>query len=353
MIEPRHRATKRSSWACFRAADPHKIPIDPNGNLTQKTEGSDSWTYSWNAENQLNKVEKNGAEVARLAYDPLGRRVEKVAGGVATNYTYDWEDVLREVRGGTTLKYVHSLGVDEPLGVDDGNSMSSFQTDGIGSIASVTGMGGATTLSRQYDAWGNPQAGASTPGYAFTGREWDAETGLYYYRARYYDPQTGRFTATDPANRTSDYVYVSDQPTGKRDPSGLFTEDNFPPGTDLCKKYGTCPPGPSCEEAAVAAGSKICPLPGDPSCRQAHCLVNCLWIKKCRMHPWRAMVLGTGAEAWAEVTLPVRKMLDPKGDHQGYSCGDQCANREGRKKGAEPGDCFVQCQGVERTCPGR
>ena len=46
-------------------------------------------------------------------------------------------------------------------------------------------------MTRQYDAWGNLESGASEPGYAFTGREWDPETGLYYYRARYYDPKVG------------------------------------------------------------------------------------------------------------------------------------------------------------------
>ena len=103
-----------------RAAAPHKIPIDPNGNLTSKTEEADTWTYTWNAEDQLTKVEKNGAEIARFAYDPLGRRVEKIAGAVTTSYTYDSEDILREGRGAYTFKYVHGLGVDEPLAREDG-----------------------------------------------------------------------------------------------------------------------------------------------------------------------------------------------------------------------------------------
>jgi YD repeat-containing protein len=83
----------------LRRWGPLQIPIDPNGNLTSKTEGTDSWVYTWNAENQLTKVEKNGAEVARFAYDPLGRRVEKVAGSVTTKYAYAHDTVLRETRG--------------------------------------------------------------------------------------------------------------------------------------------------------------------------------------------------------------------------------------------------------------
>ena len=104
----------------------------------QKTEGTDTWSYSWNAENELTKVEKNSAEIARYAYDPLGRRVEKIAGGITTTYAYDGEDVLREVRGSTTLKYVHGSGIDEPLGADDGAGPSFFHGDVLGSVVKAT-----------------------------------------------------------------------------------------------------------------------------------------------------------------------------------------------------------------------
>ena len=76
MLSARQIAPESLPWESFGAADPHKIPIDSNGNLASKTEGTDNWTYTWNAENQLTKVEKNGAEVARFAYDPRGRRLE-------------------------------------------------------------------------------------------------------------------------------------------------------------------------------------------------------------------------------------------------------------------------------------
>ena len=88
---------------------------DPNGNLTAKTEGTDNWVYTWNAENQLTKVEKNGAEIARFAYDAVGRRVEKVAQGSTSTYTYDVLDVIRETRGTVGLRYVHGPQTDEPL----------------------------------------------------------------------------------------------------------------------------------------------------------------------------------------------------------------------------------------------
>jgi RHS repeat-associated protein len=196
---------------------------DPNGNLSTKTEGTDTWAYEWNANDELTRVTRNSVEQARLSYDPEGRRVEKVAGGVTTTYTYDGNSILREVRGATTLRYVHGRGLDEPLAVDDGVALSYFHADGLRSVVKVTNPSGVVTLTRQYDAWGTLEISASEPGYAFTGREWDPETRLYFYRARYYDPNAGRFLSWDPVLSTqSAYAYVQGRPTNLTDPSGLY-----------------------------------------------------------------------------------------------------------------------------------
>ena len=152
----------------------------------------------WNPETQLTRVTKNSVEQARFKYDPKGRRVERVAGGLTAGYTYGSEDVLREVRGATTLKYVHGPGIDEPLATDDGSTLGYYQGDGLGSVVKTTSAAGVVTLTRQYDAWGHVEAGASSAGYAFTGREWDPETGLHHYRARYNDPKLGHFLSEDP-----------------------------------------------------------------------------------------------------------------------------------------------------------
>jgi RHS repeat-associated protein len=214
-------------------ADPVLFPIDSNGNLTAKTEGTDVWGYEWNANNELTRVTKNSIEQARFAYDPQGRRVEKVTGGVVTSYTYDGAAIVREVRGGTTLKYLHGHGsrLDEPLAVENGTAVAYFHADGLGSVVRMTDGVGAVTLSRRYDAWGNLELGESTSGYAFTGREWDFESGLYYYRARYYDPKLGRFLSEDPlgvrqlAHNAPAHLhaYADGNPVRNVDPTGLFT----------------------------------------------------------------------------------------------------------------------------------
>jgi RHS repeat-associated protein len=74
------------------------------------------------------------------------------------------------------------------------------------------------------DPWGNPILRKSTSGYAFTGREWDPETNLYYYRARYYDPKIGRFLSEDPEgfiDGPNMYTYVLNNPARYVDPWGL------------------------------------------------------------------------------------------------------------------------------------
>jgi RHS repeat-associated protein len=160
----------------------------------------------------------------RQVYDPLGRRVEKVAGGVTTSYTYDGVNILREITGATTPKYVQGPGIDELLAQEDGAGvLSYFHADGLGSIVKTTNSAGAVTASRRYDAFGNLEL-ATTNGYAFTGREWDSETGLYYYRARYYDPKIGRFLSEDPIGFEAGvnfYSYVQNGPVNLTDPFGL------------------------------------------------------------------------------------------------------------------------------------
>ena len=84
------------------------------------------------------------------------------------------------------------------------------------------------TLSYVYDAVGNVVSetdAAIAHLYGYTGREWDEAIDLQYNRARYYDPTTARFTATDPlsfaAGDTNLYRMVGNHPTYATDPSGL------------------------------------------------------------------------------------------------------------------------------------
>ena len=196
---------------------------DANGNLT--THGTR--TYEWDAENRLVRVLDSGVEMARFTYDGAARRASKTAGGVTHRYVYDGSAIIEDrVDGGSTSRNVHGQGIDNVLATVDGNGTAGYYlADHLGSIVQTTDASQQVTLTRQYDPWGTLTAGSSTSGYAFTGREWDTETGLYNYRARYYDPAIGRFLSRDPlgpnGGSTGLYEYVRNSPVGWRDPTGM------------------------------------------------------------------------------------------------------------------------------------
>src|SRR6185369_12923656 len=96
----------------------------------------------------------------------------------------------------------------------------------LGSVIGLTDGSGTLVVGYRYDPWGNLLAvDGSNPNlenpFRFTGREWDAESGLYYYRLRYYDPTIGRFITPDPV--ASGYAYASDNPVNATDPTGAWT----------------------------------------------------------------------------------------------------------------------------------
>jgi RHS repeat-associated protein len=100
-----------------------------------------------------------------------------------------------------------------------------FISDHPGSTTALTGAAGAVTASQAYDAFGNGDNPAFPTRYQYTGREFEPVTGLYYYRARAYDPKLGRFTSEDPIGFAGGdlnwYGYVLNRPTMLRDPFGL------------------------------------------------------------------------------------------------------------------------------------
>ncbi len=127
--------------------------------------------------------------------------------------------------------------------------------DHLGSIVQETNSTGQITLTREYDPFGNMIQGTGTAGYAFTGREWDPETGLYYYRARYYDPSLGRFLSEDPviSYDRQQYRYVGNNPIAWNDASGT-TEQCFDVSASNVTK---------CDAKVIAAedaGGKGCPF---------------------------------------------------------------------------------------------
>ena len=196
---------------------------DANGNLAS----DGTRTFEWDAENRLTAVKQGTTTIASFVYDGSGRRAQKLAGSVTTSYVYDGDGVIEErLSTGATLRYVRGPSIDQHWAMRDGNGVVTyFLSDHLGSVVQTTDVSGSVTLSRDYDPYGNPLSGASQSGYAYTGREWDAETQLYYHRARYVDPKRGGFINEDPiglAGGLNLYGYVGNNPTNLVDPLGLM-----------------------------------------------------------------------------------------------------------------------------------
>lgn len=165
-------------------------------------------------------------------YDGLGRRIQREIDGVAVRYLYDNEDVIMKLNDQDFVLaiFTHGPGIDEPLSMEQPDQTYFYHADGLGSIRELSDSTGAVVKSYTYDSFGNivDQTGSVPNFYAYTGREYDFESGLYYYRARYYDPGIGRFLREDPlrgnlrAPQTLNlYPYTSNNPLVFIDPLGL------------------------------------------------------------------------------------------------------------------------------------
>jgi RHS repeat-associated protein len=160
-----------------------------------------------------------------FAYDALGRRARRTIGSTTTAFLYDGLDAVKEVRGESTATYLRTLNTDEVLVRTDTVETSHYIANALGSSVALTNAASATATTYTFEPFGRtePTGSLSANGFRFTGREDDA-TGLYYYRARYYDPTRSRFVSQDPigfGGGVNGFTYVAGNPLGWVDPEGL------------------------------------------------------------------------------------------------------------------------------------
>jgi RHS repeat-associated protein len=175
------------------------LTYDNNGNLTSIVDANGTTLYTWNVRNRL--VGITGPSVnATFVYDGLGRREKKTINGNLTEFLFDKLNPIQETAGAIiTANTLSGLKVDELFIRTDAAGTKNILTDALGNIIRLSDSTGAVQTEYTYEPFGNTTATGVTNSnpFQFTGREND-ETGLQYYRARYYHPVLQRFLSEDP-----------------------------------------------------------------------------------------------------------------------------------------------------------
>jgi RHS repeat-associated protein len=207
------------------------ISHDGRGN----TDGIGSAVYVYDLDNRLR--EASGGAV--LNYDPLGRLTNSYdyndIAGTIDYFARDGARIIGEAAsgGGIARRYVYGEGLDEVLVQYEGSGTSDrrwLHADERGSIVAVSDGTGAVTAVNRYDEYGNPQGGTIAGRFGYTGQAWLPELGMWYYKARVYNPGApeGRFMQADPigyGDGMNVYAYVRGDPINLIDPLGLDVTD--------------------------------------------------------------------------------------------------------------------------------
>ena len=208
--------------------------------FTTSGAGVEYWQYTYDLLNRLTEVDQNGATVAQYGYDPDGLRVIKrvFTSGSQTDtihYIFEGNEPIFEKRisDGRIWSYVYASGqrlarVDGVIGNTTTNVFY-YHTDHLGSVRTVTNQAGTIVWNVDYTPFGTQvgpgvqDASFTADDLGFTGKKCDQDTGLYYYNARWYDADNGRFISQDPAgdpNNPNLYTYCANNPLIYADSDG-------------------------------------------------------------------------------------------------------------------------------------
>jgi len=221
---------------------------DANGRLIKKIEDCDSaepkvWLYEWDAEDQLRSVTTPTGDVWEYKYDALGRRIVKECPEKTTRFIWDRNVVVHEVENEVVnSSWVFEPGSFSPQCKVQNNQLYSVICDHLATPRELVDSEGNIVWSVSYSAWGKIEPFKSDKidcPILFQGQWFDQESGLYYTRARYYEPQCGRFISPDPIGLLGNlniYLYVIN-PIMWVDPFGLASsylfrgDDNYSGGS--------------------------------------------------------------------------------------------------------------------------
>jgi RHS repeat-associated protein len=199
---------------------------------------SDVLALEWDERYRLTKSDDGVREVG-YGYDVLNRKVSCTVGGTTEYYIYDGDQVVADVDSSGTLlrSYVWGMGIDNLMSFTDHRETNTYYAvkDLQNTVIALTDSNGAVVETYECDAYGRTRVfsaagkeltvSAYGNRYCFQGREIDWSTGLYYFRARWYNPEVGRWLAKDPigiAGGLNLYEFCGSNPANFIDPFGLI-----------------------------------------------------------------------------------------------------------------------------------
>jgi RHS repeat-associated protein len=210
--------TRLTRWPVFCILT-NEYLSDNNGNMNVGT------ARTWDVENRLTSITKDSITTT-FVYDGDGSRIKKTVGSTTTTYVNQYYE-----KTGTAATSNYYLG-NKMVAQKVGSTLKYLLQDHLGSTSGEVSSSGVSTSTIRYFSFSSVRSGSTSTEIKFTGQRLDS-TGLYYYGARYYDPEIGRFISPDtivpnPANpqTLNRYSYCLNNPLRYIDPTGHDEEDS-------------------------------------------------------------------------------------------------------------------------------
>lgn len=208
------------------------VSYDDIGNPTS----FNGWNCTWEKGRQLKQMTDNSVNTIYYKYNADGLRVQKrkvtiYGSDVTTNYILHGKNIVHMTQGTDTLHFWYDA-QGRPAIVEYNGTKYAYIHNLQGDIVGIIDSTGAEVVQYTYDAWGKVLSTAGTMAsslgtvqpFRYRGYVYDVETGLYYLRSRYYNPEWGRFINADTLIKGNMFAYCENNPIISFDPLGENTQ---------------------------------------------------------------------------------------------------------------------------------